>query len=187
MNRYRSNFYVLTTCSPRNFDMVKSYGADYVVDYNSPTAITDLLTQAKENESTMGPLTLCLDCVSKEDTARFCEKVLNPNQEEDNSAGRTYSAILPFTPPLKGITSVTTLGYSFLGEEWEQFGKMNPASPEDFESSKKFAILAESLLAHGKIRAHPLDVRKGGLETVATEGLDDIRKGVSGKKIVYPL
>jgi hypothetical protein len=138
---YRSNFYVLTTCSPHNFDLVKSYGADYVVDYNSSTSITDLLAHAETNKSTMGPLTLCLDTISTEETALCCSKVLKPDQKRDHMSKRMYSAIRPFIPPLPGITTFITLGYSFLGEPGEQMGQKHPASQEDFESAKKFAIV----------------------------------------------
>jgi len=49
----------------------------------------------------------------------------------------------------------------------------------------KFCGLAEKLLKEGKIKAHPVDVRPGGLKGVL-EGLDEMRKGkVSGKKLVY--
>jgi len=37
-----SGFEVLTTCSPSNFDYVKSLGADKVFDYNSPTCAADI-------------------------------------------------------------------------------------------------------------------------------------------------
>lgn len=33
----RCGLRVLTTCSPRNFELVRSYGADVCFDYNSPT------------------------------------------------------------------------------------------------------------------------------------------------------
>ena len=97
--------------------MVQSYGADYVVDYHSATAISDLQSRARANESTMGPLTLCLDCISTEPTARFCAKVLDRAHSNDDDVGgdakKMYSAIAPFTPELPGITTVVTLGYSF--------------------------------------------------------------------------
>ena len=33
---------VITTCSPRNFDLIKALGADHVLDYHSSTVIEDI-------------------------------------------------------------------------------------------------------------------------------------------------
>ncbi len=74
----RSNFYVLSTCSSHNVDLVKSSDADFVVDYNAATAVSELQSQVTANEPTMGPLTLYLDAISSKSTARFCSKVLDP-------------------------------------------------------------------------------------------------------------
>ena len=94
---------------------------------------------------------------------------------------------MPFIPDLPGIKKVVALGYSFLGEDWEQMGQHHPASQDDFEAAKRFAMATEKLLAAGKIRGHPLQVRQGGLQGIVDGQLEEMRKGVSGKKIVYPL
>jgi len=45
--------------------------------------------------------------------------------------------------------------------------------------------VARKLLEEGKYKAHPLDVRPGGLNGVI-DGMEDMRQGkVSGKKLVY--
>jgi len=41
-----AGFEVITTCSPGNFDYVKSIGADKVFDYNSPSATDDICHRA---------------------------------------------------------------------------------------------------------------------------------------------
>ena len=38
-----SGFQVITTCSPRNFDLCKSLGASYTFDYNSKTFVPDMI------------------------------------------------------------------------------------------------------------------------------------------------
>lgn len=43
------------------------------------------------------------------------------------------------------------------------------------------------LIADGKIRAHSVDLRQGGLESIH-QGLEELKEGkVSGKKIVYEI
>lgn len=122
-------------------------------------------------------LKLCIDTISTDETAAFCAKVIGQ--------GGKYSSILLSTCPSDDVESFRTIGYSFLGEEWEQFGVMNPASIEDFEYSKGFAILSERLLADGKIRPHPVDLREGGLDAIP-EAMKELKgKRVSGKKLVF--
>ncbi|THY69646.1 NAD(P)-binding protein [Aureobasidium pullulans] len=46
------NFNILTTCSPRNFDMVKKLGATHVFDYNDPAVIDNIKRAASDLEYT---------------------------------------------------------------------------------------------------------------------------------------
>lgn len=67
-------------------------------------------------------------------------------------------------------------------------GRRRPASKADFENAKRFAIVVDQSLKHKKIRPHPVDVRKTGLEGSVSEGLLELKNGkVSGKKLVYLL
>lgn len=166
-----SNYEVITTCSPSNFNLCKSYGADHVFDYKDLDTPEKILALAGDS------LKLCVDTISTDETAAFCAKVLGPSGK--------YSSILLSECPRDDVTSFRTIGYSFLGEEWEQFGVVNPASLEDFEYSKGFAILSEKLLAQGKIKPHPVELRNGGLDGIP-EAMEDLRaKRVSGKKFVF--
>lgn len=98
-----------------------------------------------------------------------------------------YSNILLTKAPRSDVENFTTLVYSFLGEESEQFGNVNAASKEDFEYSKGFAEVAGKLLEEGKIRAHPVECRQGGLDAML-QGLEDLRaKRVNGRKLVISL
>lgn len=66
-------------------------------------------------------------------------------------------------------------------------GVTSPASREDFEHARDFAIVAGRLLKYKLVKPHPADVRTGGLEKVE-EGLQELKRGeVSGKKIVVVL
>ncbi|KAF2165037.1 hypothetical protein M409DRAFT_67348 [Zasmidium cellare ATCC 36951] len=166
-----SNYEVITTCSPQNFELCKSFGAAHIFDYHDPETPKKILDLVGDS------LNLCVDCISTEETGAFCAKVLAPKAK--------YSASLVPQCPREDVEMFSTPGFSFMGEPWEQFGVMNPASMEDFEYSKGFAILAERLLAEGKVRPHPVDLREGGLEAIP-EAMEDLRaKRVSGKKLVF--
>lgn len=168
-----SNYEVITTCSPHNLELCKSFGADHVFDYKDPESPKKILDLVGDS------LNFCVDTISTDDTASFCAKVIGSNGN--------YSSILLAVCPRDDVESFRTVGYSFLGEEWEQFGVLNPASKEDFEYSKGFAILSERLLAQGRLRPHPVKVMEGGLEAIAV-AMEDLRaKRVSGKKLVFRL
>ena len=109
-----SNFEIITTCSPRNFALVRSYGADHVFDYNDPKAMDLVKSQ------THGTVKLCVDCISTDSSAAFCAAVLAP--------GATYSSIGMSRCPRDDVKTEQTMGYSFLGEPWQQMGHHFPAS-----------------------------------------------------------
>ncbi|KAL4878766.1 putative zinc-binding oxidoreductase ToxD [Aspergillus karnatakaensis] len=167
-----SGYHVLTTCSPRNFDLVRGYGADAVFDYgdsNAPAAI---------KEYTGDNLRLVFDTISLSESAEFSDKVISPS-------GGVYSALLKVESQRSDVISKYTLGYTAFGEE-KQFGTVRfEASKEDREFAERFWELSRGLLERGVVRTHPVSVRPGGLQG-AVEGLEAMRKGeVSGEKLVY--
>lgn len=167
-----SNLHVITTCSPHNFDLVKSLGADAVFDYSDPDCAR------KIREHTNDSLRHAFDCISEGASPRICADALS-------SSGGAYSALLPVADfPRKDVSSAHTLAYTVKGEPIRFAGKDVPAQEAHFEFGVKFMAMAEGLLGEGKIRCLPT-VREGGLEGVFG-GLDELRNGkVSGKKLVY--
>lgn len=169
----RSGYTVLTTCSPRNFDYVKSLGAVEAFNYNDPESPT------KIRELTTNRLKLAWDTISEEGSAKFCAYALS------TESGCKYGSILPVRSPRKDVESVDTLMYTVFGEPFTFGPSKILAVPEDFEYCKMFTTLTEKLLAEGKLRAHTPKVGKRGLQGVLQE-LDDMRAGkVSGNKWVY--
>ncbi|VUC25825.1 unnamed protein product [Clonostachys rosea] len=57
---------VITTCSPRSFDLVKDYGADLAFDYAESSAPEAVRTLTKNR------LRYALDCIADQDSASFC-------------------------------------------------------------------------------------------------------------------
>ncbi|KAH7227135.1 chaperonin 10-like protein [Fusarium redolens] len=175
-----SGLRVLVTASPKHFDYVRDLGADAVFDYKSETLVEEL------RKYTGGHLKYVFDCISTEDTARKAVSVLG--------AGGSYSAlrILPENVVAwigERASYNMTLAYTAIGEAF-QFGPHTfPAKPEDAAFARDFWILAEGLLAEGKIRVHKPKVNTDGSGLAAVlKGLDEVRNGtVSGEKLVYSL
>ena len=192
-----AGFHVMSTASSANKQLVESYGADLVVDHYSPDSPASIASRAKDNAAKYGPLQFCMDCISEQPSAIFCSKVLNPSAAPPTpetppewmpahvESELKYSTITPLTPPLPGVKTLRTVGYDFLGEEWEFMGAKHPMDLQSFERSKKWMAVAEKLLAAGLFRPHPVDVQEGGLEGIG-EGLKKLKAGkASGKKLVY--
>lgn len=67
-----AGYKVATTASPRNFELVKSLGADAVFDYHDPDVA------AKIKRATGDSVTTVVDAISEKDSQRICAEVLAP-------------------------------------------------------------------------------------------------------------
>ncbi|OCK81704.1 putative zinc-binding oxidoreductase ToxD [Lepidopterella palustris CBS 459.81] len=173
-----SGFEVVTTCSPRNFDYVRSLGADHIFDYSSPDCGKQI------REVTKDSLFYAFDTISEPGSAQICADAL---ASEGASAGKKpfYGCILNIKSPRADVQSAYTLGYTAVGEGFKMRGMELEPRPRDYEFAVGFMRVVERLLADGSFRVHRTDVREGGLEGVL-DGLNDLREGkVSGRKIVY--
>jgi NADPH:quinone reductase-like Zn-dependent oxidoreductase len=169
---YSTGCKVIAISSPHNFALLKSYGADEVYDYKSPTIGTDI------NAATSDSLTLAFDTISEKGSPEICAAALS-------SKGGKYTSLLPVTDfPRQDIKPTFTLAYTALGEWYmDKF----PASQTDWEFAVKFWRLSEELINSGKIRAHKAEVREGGLDAIP-QGLQDLKENkVSGVKLVYQI
>lgn len=166
----------VTTCSPKNFELVKSFGAEAVFDYRSPSCVADIKAHTRNN------LKYVLDCIAEPDTTAFCYACIG-------RAGGMYTALEPTAQELHNRPSVTpdwVLGPKLLGKP---IGISPPFESEGDEGAYQFAITwfrtVQQLLDQGKIKLHPLKHMPGVFEGVIG-GLDLLRKKlVSGKKLVY--
>ena len=167
-----SGLTVIATASPHNFELVKSLGADQVFDYKDPDC------GAKIREATNNKLKLVFDTISEKGSPALCAAAMS-------SEGGHYSALLPVKDfPRDDVRNSWTLGYTVLGEKYSD---QIPAKQEDWEFGVEFWRLSAELLNSGKIKAHPAEVRKGGLEAIP-QGIEDLKEGtVSGVKLVYTL
>ncbi|KAF2802229.1 enoyl reductase [Mytilinidion resinicola] len=160
---------VITTSSPRNFDLCRSLGADQTFDYKEPDV------GAKIREATKGRISLVFDTISELGSPEISAAAIGP-------AGGKYSSLLPVkTLGREDVSVGFTLAYTIFGLMVE--------TPEqgvrDYEFGVKFWKLSEGLLNSGKLKAHPAEVREGGLIGIL-QGLQDLKDGkVSGVKLVY--
>lgn len=167
----------ITTCSPANFDLVKSYGAAETFDYRSPDCIKDIKAYTKNS------LKYVLDCVSEPETMEFCYQCI----------GRSGGKLTTLEPPPKYLDSRArsvkvdwVLGPALHGKAIGWPAPMErPANPELREFAKKWFTTVQELLDQGRLKTHPIKTMEGGLEGVI-EGLDMlVKKQVSGQKLVY--
>lgn len=167
-----SGYKVLTTCSSRNFDLVKKLGADAVYDYK------DSNSASKIREDTNNNLKLVFDTISLEDSVKFSDAALSTN-------GGDYSALLQVKLERANVKDRFTLAYTIIGEEFD-FGPVKfPGKPEDKKFAEEFVPIAEKLLGDGTVKVHPPKVLPGGLDGIL-EGLQTMKEGkVSGEKLVY--
>ncbi|PNS14317.1 hypothetical protein CAC42_6830 [Sphaceloma murrayae] len=174
-----SGYKVISVNSPHNDGLVKGLGAEKSFSYKD----ADCGKQIREY--TGGKVTKVFDTISEGDSPSICADIFGDK-------GGKISFLLQVgrdKVPDEKIQIETTLAYTITGEGFK-FGPQAfeiPGKAQDFEFGKKFWGLAEKLLAEGKIKAHPTDVRSGGLDKIK-EGLKDLQDGkVSGKKIVYTI
>ncbi|KAF2967893.1 hypothetical protein GQX73_g5705 [Xylaria multiplex] len=152
-----SGWNVITTCSPKHFDLVKDRGADMVFDYRAPNV------GQKIYEASHGSITKVLDTVSTAGTAAICAAAFASQLDSRRTEDLIYCNLLNIDCPRDDVKSVFFLGYSLSGEfyifETEQF----PAQPEDLQFGKKWMPMAENLWAEGKVKNHPEKIGERGL------------------------
>jgi NADPH:quinone reductase-like Zn-dependent oxidoreductase len=168
----------ITTCSPHNFDLVKSYGADEVYDYKTPDCA------AKIRADTQNTLEYAVDCVAEDSSMSFCYAALG-------RMGGKYVALNPFNQQLatrKVIEPDWILATRIdgAGSSWPAPYACEP-EPKLAELSVSLFAKVQQLLNQDKLRSHPVRVEDGGLPGLLN-GVEILRKGgISGQKLVYPL
>ncbi|KGO39263.1 Polyketide synthase, enoylreductase [Penicillium expansum] len=174
-----AGFDAIATCSPHNFDLVKSYGPSAVFDYQAPDCTESIRKYTKSS------LKYALDCISTATSMQFCYRALG-------RSGGKYTSLEPYSEAVaqtrKLVKPDWIMGPQLLGKEipWPKPHWRAPDAELGAFGAKWTATLRK-LLDCGLIRPHPIITREGGLRAVLT-GIDDIReKKISGKKLVYSL
>jgi NADPH:quinone reductase-like Zn-dependent oxidoreductase len=93
---------VYATCSPKNFDLVRSFGADEVFDYKDPEA------PKKIKDATDGKLKLAVDTISELGSGEFISGAFA-------DAGGKIASILPYAAaPRENVEATLSLAYDLI-------------------------------------------------------------------------
>ncbi|KAF2797427.1 zinc-binding dehydrogenase [Melanomma pulvis-pyrius CBS 109.77] len=166
----------IATCSPRNFSLVKSYGASHVFDYadeNTAEAIRRL---------TGNKLEYALDCITDNFSVACCYNTIA------RTGGRYITLELCPTemrPKRRAVKHDWIFALDIFGEPIPlSKGYERAASPETHRFAIHWYRVFQGLINEGKLRAHPLHELEGGLEGVK-EGVRLLKTGsISGEKFV---
>lgn len=157
-----AGYEVVATASPKNFEYVKKLGASHVVDYNSATAVSDLVDALKGKK-----MAGAFDAVGGAAWAPVVEIL---QQSQGHRAVATV--VRGFPDPPAGVAMKQMQSLSIMGNH------VGKAVWEDF--------LPKALRA-GKYIAAPNPLVAGnGLESLQ-DAVDLCRKGTSAQKVVVTL
>jgi len=182
-----AGYKVVATASPKNFDLVKSYGADEVVDYKDASHASAEIKRITGNTLSIG-----LDTISEngsfgislngfsDDKSAGGEKrklscLLKPDEETAKLAGE------------KGVNVEMILAYTFMGKSFEFLpGFTLPVVPGDREWFADFHKRAAGLISDNNIKPNPV-TEQGTLDDI-TKGFELQKSGkVSASKLVYKI
>ncbi|EGE04486.1 enoyl reductase [Trichophyton equinum CBS 127.97] len=168
----------IATCSPKNYELVKSYGAEEVSDYRSPTCAEDIKKATRNN------LKYALDCISTKGSIDICYGAIG-------RAGGHYTSLDPFwestANTMKAIKATWIVGISMLGKDiaWPPPYE-RPGSEETRAFGGKLAQILQKILDEEKMQPHPLRIKEQATWNNVLEGLDEVKSGkMSGEKLVF--
>nr|XP_019013228.1 uncharacterized protein I206_01293 [Kwoniella pini CBS 10737]OCF52009.1 hypothetical protein I206_01293 [Kwoniella pini CBS 10737] len=163
---------VLAFASPHSFDLVKSYGADHVVDYHDEQkAIKEALEVTGGKGAKFG-----LDTISSGNSYKIAIGALGEK-------GYQLNAILLLPEDAKSINPkvkiANTLLYTIQGREFnfsprkKENPNIIPALPADRAFGAKFYAATPEFITKYGIKPNPIALR-GGLDTI-TSGFEELK------------
>ncbi|KZV63569.1 zinc-binding oxidoreductase ToxD [Peniophora sp. CONT] len=164
-----TGFQIFAVCSPKNYDLVKSLGADSTYDYRDPEV------SQRIKDASGGKIQFAVDAISEHDSARIIVGALS-------SDGGKIATVLPYNEEAKNalgpnLTQELSVAYDLIVDR--------PGAPSRLSDAPKYCKLAARLLAEDKIKPMPTRVWEKGLEGI-NEAMQYMIDGkVSGEKIVF--
>ncbi|KAI2615738.1 zinc-binding dehydrogenase [Hypomontagnella submonticulosa] len=173
--------FVIATGSPRNHELLKSLGADAVVDYKDPE------WPEQVRRLTHDGLEFAFDCISEHGTPEAITRALSPTK------GGHIVTILPVNEVRdkienKKVKLESTIVYTVFERplKYGTFDNCGDATPQDKALWEKYLSMLPDLLSSGKIK--PNRVRElGGINDILA-GFEEQQQGkVSAEKLVYKI
>ncbi|KAK2612311.1 hypothetical protein QQS21_001737 [Conoideocrella luteorostrata] len=166
----------ITTCSRRNFDLVKASCAEVAFDYNEADCADRVKAYTKDE------LGFALDCSCRSASMEFCYEVIG-------RYGGRYTTLEPYPVSLakrKRVKADWLLGPALVGREiaWKDPYYIKP-DLELLAFGRDWFKTAQGLVDAGRVTSHPIRVLdRVGFDGVL-EGIEILRQGkLSGEKLV---
>jgi NADPH:quinone reductase-like Zn-dependent oxidoreductase len=173
----RKGHHPIGVCSPPNFDLVRSRGAEAVFDRSSPTLTADVLAY------TGNRLKHIVGCIATAETIAACQACMG-------RMGGKYVTLEPFPPELltrKRIAHAWVLQPEILCKPigWPPPFTRGAAPADMVRWASAWYREVQEYLDQGSLKPHPVELRRGGLQGIL-EDMDAVRKRqVSAVKFVY--
>ncbi|KFZ23608.1 hypothetical protein V502_01915 [Pseudogymnoascus sp. VKM F-4520 (FW-2644)] len=173
-----SGYRPIATCSPKNFDLVRSYGADNVFDYNAPDVAESIKAYTKNT------LNYALDIITEVKTMKHCYGAIG-------RAGGKYTCLEKYPEHLhtrKTVTPDLVMGISILGKRIAlDHGYGSDENLELREFGVEWYVTLQQLIGEGKLRPHPIKVLPGGFHGIL-DGLSLLKsRTISAQKLVVEI
>lgn len=170
-----SGFHPIATCSPRNFEMVKSFGAEGVFDYSDPSVASEI------RKSTRGRLRHALDCITDKQSVACCFGALG-------RPGGRYACLEAFKEEWRTrevVKADFVMSLEVFGKDLKLGGEYRrDSNPVLHALAQDLTRTFQQLLDQKRLRPHPVHVVGRGFSTIL-DGLTDLKSGsVYGKKLV---
>ncbi|GKU22756.1 unnamed protein product [Fusarium langsethiae] len=164
---------VVTTASPRSFDLVKKYGADAVFDYNSLTVAADIVKEYPK-------ITKAVDCFSEGKSTSICAAVLKP------SGGKVITLLPNGKSSTRGVSYDLVMSYTAFGHPFQWLPPIGPkfeARPQDRAALVRFCEILPNITHI--LKPIPTVVLENGFDGVL-EGLNKLRAGQTTDDSCWP-
>lgn len=184
-----AGYEVFTTCSPRNYELVKSLGAAQAWDYNSPSVVEDIVRAFKDGKKRtvgaisigQGAASLCLDILGQIEGVKILSMASYPVPEVLPKRFAFLYQIWTFLSGFAKLYVKSTLNGAKLKFIFGGTLVDNGVGKEVYGN------YLEKALETGDFKACPEPLVVGwGLEFLQ-EAMETQKKGVSAKKVVVVL
>ncbi|KAI9433179.1 dehydrogenase [Lactarius indigo] len=160
---------VITTASPKNFDLVKGLGADEVFDYRDESIVENI------RAATNNALDIAVDTISDGKTPVQVAGAIGDK-------GGRVAIILPYESPRPDVKVRFSMAPDLLKSVRSSY---RLAFTNTESNGKWYVDLLTKALATGKIKPNPVHIQPGGLVGVKG-GLQYMQEGkVSAQKLTY--